>query len=99
PALDLSRARGNTTLAAVATVAFGIALGAWALWAVHGAIPHEHFIKGREGARSFHLGQNGLFVLAIALHNFPEGLSVGVAYGDPSASTGHAVTLGIAAQN
>lgn len=99
PALDIARTRGNTPFGAVAMVALGLALGAFALWAIHRVTPHEHFTKGREGMGAWNLGPNGLFVLAIALHNFPEGLSVGVAYGDPTTSTGYAVTLGIAAQN
>jgi ZIP family zinc transporter len=99
PALDLVRARGGSNLSAVVTVGVGLGLGAVTLWAVHGAIPHEHFTKGREGGRASHLGRNGLFVLAIALHNLPEGLSVGVAYGGGATSTGYAGTLGIAAQN
>src|SRR5690606_41588519 len=39
------------------------------------------------------------FVLAIVLHNVPEGLSVGVAYGVEASATGHAVMLSILAQN
>ncbi len=99
PAIELVRARGGSNLHAVITASVGLSLGAIVLWAVHGAVPHEHFTKGREGGGWYHLGRNHLFVLAIALHNFPEGLSVGVAYGDPVATTGYAVTLGIAAQN
>jgi len=99
PALAQVQARGGSSLAAVATVGLGLALGATVLWAMHAAIPHEHFTKGREGSSAFHLGRNAMFVLAIALHNFPEGLSVGVAYGADTGSTGLAVTLGIAAQN
>ncbi len=99
PALELVRTRGGTSLGAVVTVSLGLGLGAVALWAAHEAIPHEHFTKGREGGSAFHLGRNGLFVLAVALHNLPEGLSVGVAYGGGAAATGYAVTLGIAAQN
>ena len=99
PALDLVRVRGGTNLEAAVTASLGIGLGAVVLWIVHRAIPHEHFTKGREGGSAFHLGRNGLFVLAIALHNLPEGLSVGVAYGDAAASTGYAMTLGIGAQN
>jgi ZIP family zinc transporter len=74
-------------------------LGALALWAAHSAIPHAHFSKGQEGRSAFQLGRNTLFVLAIALHNFPEGLSVGVAYGNGASAAGHAVALSILAQN
>jgi zinc transporter, ZIP family len=98
PALDLVRADGGTNLTAAAVVGLGMFLGALGLWAAHAAIPHAHFSKGSEG-NTRQIGRNTLFVLAIALHNFPEGLSVGVAYGDAAASTGHAVMLSILAQN
>lgn len=99
PALTLVRFRGGSELAAVSTVGGGLILGAVMLWLVHAFVPHEHFTKGREGLMDIHLGRNWLFVLAIALHNIPEGLSVGVAYGGGAVSTGYAVTLGIALQN
>lgn len=98
PALELSRASAGSAGGAFFVVGVGVTLGAVALWGLHLATPHEHFLKGREG-RPLALGRNALFVLAIALHNFPEGLSVGVAYGAGVASSGHAVMLGIAAQN
>lgn len=99
PALAEVQARGSSKLAGVTTVGLGLLLGSIALWALHAAIPHEHFTKGREGSNAFHLGRHAMFVLAIALHNFPEGLSVGVAYGSGNDATGLAVALGIAVQN
>nr|PZN27545.1 MAG: ZIP family metal transporter [Pseudomonadota bacterium] len=99
PALVLVEQRGGSSMSAVATVSLGVLLGALALWAAHAAVPHEHFSKGREGSSAFDLGRNTLFVLAIVLHNVPEGLSVGVAYGVEASATGHAVMLSILAQN
>jgi zinc transporter, ZIP family len=98
PALDLIRERGGSGASAAAIVGLGVFMGALALWGAHAAIPHAHFSKGSEG-RQTRLGRNTLFVLAIALHNFPEGLSVGVAYGDGESAAGHAVMLSILAQN
>lgn len=99
PALVLAREAGGSSGSAVAIVALGVLLGALALWGAHVAIPHEHFSKGREGRRAVRLGRNTLFVLAIALHNFPEGLSVGIAYGGGAFARGHEVALSIFAQN
>lgn len=99
PALDLVQERTGDKVVAAFTVALGTMLGALVLWAVHSAVPHAHFSKGEEGRHSLHFKRNTLFVMAIGLHNFPEGLSVGVAYGDTSANTGHAVALSILAQN
>lgn len=98
PALELVRLRGGSDTSAVVTAGLGVVLGALVLWAIHGVVPHEHFTKGREGSTAFGLGRHWMFVLAIALHNLPEGLSVGVAYGDTT-TTGLPVMLGIAFQN
>jgi zinc transporter, ZIP family len=102
PGLELVRNRGGAApeLMAVLTMGGGIVLGAAVLLLLHAFVPHEHFDKGREGSRAFHLGKSWLFVLAIALHNLPEGVSVGVSYGGGGTfSTGYAVTLGIGLQN
>lgn len=98
PALELARARAGSALGAGALAGAGMLLGALALWGLHRVVPHEHFTKGREGAQAA-LGRHWMVVLAIALHNLPEGLSVGIAYGDGAGTSGHAVMLGIAAQN
>ena len=42
--------------------------------------PHQHFVKGHEGPDR-RLNAIWLFVIAITLHNFPEGLAVGVGFG------------------
>ena len=99
PALALVVARGGSSGDSVVVVSLGMLLGAVGLWGAHATVPHEHFSKGREGRSALYLGRHTLFVLAIVLHNFPEGLSVGVAYGDGVTVTGHAVMLSILAQN
>ena len=43
-------------------------------------LPHDHFQKGHEGPSS-NLGRVWLLVIAITIHNFPEGLAVGVSFG------------------
>ncbi|MDY3902861.1 ZIP family metal transporter, partial [Peptoniphilus sp.] len=40
-----------------------------------------------------------LFVIAIAIHNFPEGLATGVGFGGENMSNGLSVAFGIALQN
>lgn len=87
---------GGRTLAA-GFAAAGVGAGALFLWAADRLVPHEHFIKGPEGgARRFK--QVWLFVLAITLHNFPEGLAVGVSFGNGAAEAA-ALATGIAIQN
>lgn len=44
-------------------------------------MPHEHAILGREGPESARIRRIWLFIIAITLHNFPEGIVVGVGFG------------------
>jgi zinc transporter ZupT len=46
-----------------------------------------------------HLKRIWLFIIAIALHNFPEGLAVGVGFATGQVSDGLALALGIGLQN
>ncbi len=98
PALEIGAARGDSPIEAVLVAGGGVLLGAVAIWILHAFVPHEHVFKGREGGAHTALGRQALFVIAITLHNFPEGMSVGVAYG-AGLSTGLAVTTGMALQN
>jgi ZIP family zinc transporter len=98
PALGMVTARGGSEREAVLVVGIGLLLGAVAIWLLHALTPHEHFVKGREGPQRSGLGRYGLFVVAITLHNFPEGASVGVAWGAGDAA-GVAVATGIGLQN
>jgi ZIP family zinc transporter len=98
PALELVTKQSGSELKAAFTVAAGILIGAFGIWAIHAATPHQHFGKGREGPPAPRMSRHLLFVLAITLHNFPEGMSVGVAYGG-GPEAGFAVALGIALQN
>ncbi len=99
----LEHARGQfgegRVLLPVALVALGFAGGGLLVSMVHHVFPHEHFFKGTEGPRAQKLSRTWLFVAAIAFHNFPEGLSVGVAFASGEAETSLPLALGIAAQN
>ena len=64
----------------VYVVAFGILFGTFCLDLVDRLMPHEHFILGHEGPSS-RMKRIWLFIIAITIHNFPEGLAVGVGFG------------------
>ncbi len=64
-----------------------------------GSHRHEHFNQGKEGIIFENFQRIWLFVLAITLHNFPEGLSVGVGFGDGNISSGLPLAIGIGLQN
>jgi ZIP family zinc transporter len=86
----------------------GFLMGGCFLWGVDKLIPHLHLGFPIEEAEGIHTSwrRSVLLVLAITIHNIPEGLAVGVAFGAlaadlPSASLGGAVALaiGIGIQN
>jgi len=74
----------------------GLLMGAIFLALMDRVIPHIHFISGPEGPSST-LRRIWLFILAITLHNFPEGLAVGVGFGsgDIAAATVLAIAIGL----
>ncbi len=86
----------------------GFLLGGAFLWGVDQVLPHLHLGFPMEEAEGIKTSwqRSVLLVLAITLHNIPEGLAVGVAFGAlivglPSASLAGAVVLmlGIGIQN
>lgn len=78
----------------------GLFLGGVFLDLVDRYSPHQHFIKGPEGgAASSSLQRIWLFIIAITIHNFPEGLAVGVGIGSGDLGSGLSLAMGIGLQN
>jgi ZIP family zinc transporter len=79
----------------------GIFAGAVCLNLIDKAVPHLHRLVGieQEQHKDTKIGKVMLFVLAIAIHNFPEGIAAGVGFG--SGNVNHALVIagGIALQN
>lgn len=92
------RIYGGAVLA-VMLVSAGILAGGLVIAIVHRYAPHEHFVSGREGADAAYLRRLWLFVIAITLHNFPEGLAVGVSFAGDDIANGVALATGIGLQN
>jgi ZIP family zinc transporter len=99
PALAAAKSTGASSWSAAGVISCGILLGGMLLLLMEKLIPHEHFVKGVEGARGRVLKRTWLFVLAIALHNLPEGLAIGVAFGGGENGAARALATGIAIQN
>jgi ZIP family zinc transporter len=99
PAIDAGTKRVGSEGTAALITAGGILAGGTLLWLLHGVIPHEHFIKGREGQDESRVKGLWLFIMAITVHNFPEGLAVGVGFGDGDIGNGLALTIAIFLQN
>jgi ZIP family zinc transporter len=79
-------------------VGIGFLLGAAFVHLTDKYLPHEHFQKGPEGPSS-KLARVWLLVIAITIHNFPEGLAVGVSFGGNDVVTGISVAVAIGMQN
>jgi ZIP family zinc transporter len=79
-------------------VGVGVVLGALVLHLVDRFVPHFHPSSGMEGVPSS-LPKVWLFVLAITIHNFPEGLAVGVSFGTGDVASGLVVAMAIGLQN
>ena len=103
PAIDMSEGEGFIK---VLPASIGFILGALFLFALDKSLPHLHInFKDTEGIKT-PWQRTTLLVLAITLHNIPEGLAVGVLFGGvaagiPEASIAGALTLaiGIGIQN
>ncbi|WP_288985149.1 ZIP family metal transporter [uncultured Flavobacterium sp.] len=103
PAIEMSKGDGFVK---VIPAAVGFMLGAVFIFGLDKVLPHLHInFKETEGIKS-PWQRTTLLVLAITLHNIPEGLAVGVLFGGvaagiPEASIAGAVTLaiGIGIQN
>lgn len=99
PGIEVAVAASATRAGAAAIVVAGVLAGAGLLALVHRLVPHEHFTLGREGPEAAHVRRIWLFVLAITLHNVPEGLAVGVGFGAGEVTSGVPLAVGIGLQN
>lgn len=114
PALEMTSYFSSWDLEPVFITVLGFICGGIFIHLIDSWAPHEHFISGpnktvetiSEGSQkmSKRLAATWLFVIAITIHNFPEGLAVGVAFGsaiaDPKLiSAGIVVAIAIGLQN
>lgn len=99
PGTDAAIAQGQSQAGAALIMVFGILLGGFFLQLANRFLPHEHFFKGREGTNPQNLKRIWLFITAITLHNFPEGLAVGVGFGTGNIADGLPIAMGIGLQN
>lgn len=103
PAMDLSSGMGKW---AFIPAAVGLLLGIFFLLTLDKTIPHLHLNDDTPEGPKSSLKKNTMLVLAVALHNIPEGMAVGVVFagvlsGNEGVSMAGAIALaiGIAIQN
>jgi len=89
PAIEL----GGPLLSAV-----GLGAGALTIYLIDRFTPHFHPVAGAEGPSS-RLSRVWLMMIAITIHNFPEGLAVGVSFGAGDIASGLIVATAIGLQN
>ncbi|AWI80640.1 hypothetical protein CEW87_15450 [Parazoarcus communis] len=82
-----------------AVVVFGMALGVLLMLGLDEFTPHEHDKTGPCGPGYEICGRVWLFVFAIALHNLPEGMAIGVSFSQGDMGVGLPLTTAIALQD
>lgn len=102
PAIDMSESLGKF---AFMPAAVGFLLGIAFLLILDRTIPHMHLDNEIEGTKA-HLKKSTMLVLAVTLHNIPEGMAVGVVFAgvmmgnsEVSMMGAMALAIGIAIQN
>lgn len=104
PAIDMSEGLGKL---AFLPAAVGLAIGVMFMLMLDRIIPHLHYNNDKpEGLKSAKIRKTTMLVLAVVLHNIPEGMAVGVVFAGVM-NEGAAITLagafalsiGIAIQN
>jgi zinc transporter, ZIP family len=99
PGLEVaSQSYGSGTSGAV-IICLAIFMGAGTVHFVHENMPHEHFLQAEQQENSKRLSKTFLIVAAITLHNFPEGLAVGVGFGSHDLSNAISIAVAISLQN
>ena len=86
----------------IAITVAGIFAGAFCLNLIDKLVPHLHQFVGADSDGQVHdekLNKVLLFVMAIAIHNLPEGLAAGVGFGSGNTSQALLIAGGIALQN
>ena len=94
PALETDRQAGGGLIVTF----IGILAGAAFLHMADRLVPHEHLVF-KNSVDTAAARRVWLFVLAIAIHNFPEGLAVGLGFAGGDTGQGTALAIGIGLQN
>ena len=83
----------------VGVVVVGMALGVLLMLGLDAFVPHQHQETGPCGPGYERCSRIWLFVFAIAVHNFPEGMAIGVSFSQADLSVGLPLTTAIAIQD
>jgi ZIP family zinc transporter len=98
PALAFTREQGFGPMASSLCVGGGILLGGAALLLLERLVPPPA-LTAADPASAVSLRRAWLFVLAVTLHNMPEGLAIGVAYAGVAVEKANTLASGISIQD
>lgn len=90
---------GGEGIKGASIAVIGILMGGVFLDLMDHFSPHDHILRIPKGDEKDSLRKVWLFVIAITLHNFPEGLAVGVGFGNGDIGNGLAIAIAIGLQN
>ena len=99
PGLEAARALTQTGMGAALIVVIGLGLGVLLMLGLDYFTPHQHESTGPHGPDAARIGGVWLFVLAIILHNLPEGMAIGVGFAQGDLRVGLPLTTAIAIQD
>lgn len=99
PGLDAGTELLASKALGAAVVVGGMALGVLLMLGLDQFTPHEHDKTGPCGPGYQQCSRVWLFVFAIALHNLPEGMAIGVSFSQGDMSVGLPLTTAIALQD
>jgi ZIP family zinc transporter len=89
----------GSRLWAALIVVIGLGLGVVLMLGLDAFTPHAHESTGPCGPGAERCGRIWLFVFAIALHNLPEGMAIGVGFSHADTTIGLPLTVAIALQD
>lgn len=99
PAIAASKGAGNTPMEASLMVGGGILIGMLVVMLLERLVRSDNVLDGAKAGNSDTLIRAWLFVGAVAIHNIPEGMAIGVGYAGVDLSKANALTTGIAIQD
>ncbi|MFV1921148.1 MAG: ZIP family metal transporter [Methylotenera sp.] len=99
PGIDAGKEIFNSQFISVMVVVAGLAFGVMLMLGLDQFTPHEHEKTGPCGPGYEICERVWLFVFAIALHNLPEGMAMGVGFSNGDVSVGLPLATAIAIQD
>lgn len=99
PGLEAAEGITGGNRSAAATVVLGLVLGVLLMLGLDRFTPHEHESTGPCGPEAERISRVWLFVMAITLHNLPEGMAIGVGFAGNDLSVGIPLATAISLQD